>query len=154
MTVSYTCEATTIVVKDEPTRGAILGALWEHIARADHKIDGFSDGLYDLLSDGFRPEATEADYRAARARFDELLDFLADAREDVAHVEVAELGTPVVLGAIASDVLTRELDSYRCWIEDTTKEFWGGDRALRQDLLDRHDAITALLAEFGEPAVA
>ena len=49
---------TTITITDEPTRKAVLGALWEHIAGADGKVDGFDDGLYDLLSEGFRPEAT------------------------------------------------------------------------------------------------
>ena len=142
---------TTIIIRDEATRGAILGALWEHLTEADHKIDGFSDGLYDLLQEGFRPDATEEDYRAMRARFDQLLAFLTDALGDVERVEGADLGTAVVLRAITKDKLVTELDSYRRWIEDGRYEFWGSTRRL--GILARHDAVKALLVELGEPVV-
>ena len=95
--------ATTVIVKNESTRKVILAALWEHLAAAEGKIDGFGDGLYDLVCEGFRPEATDANYRAARARFDDLLAFLTNARRDVEHVETAPLGTTVVLEAITPD---------------------------------------------------
>jgi hypothetical protein len=144
--------ATTAVLKDEPTRKVILAALWEHLAKADHKIDSFDDGLYALLSDGFRPDATDADYEAMRDRLDGLVTFLAEAREDVQRVETAELGTAVVLQAITKDELIEELDSYRRWIEDAREDFWKGGAELRQGLVARHDAIVALFAEFGEPA--
>lgn len=144
--------ATAIVVKNEPTRKVILGALWEHLTQADGKVDEYS-GLYGLLSDGFRPEATLVDYRAACDRFDALITFLTSAREDIGRVEIAELGTTVTLRGITRDGLAGKLDSYRAWIEDTKEGLWT-DRVLRQDLLDRHDAITALLPELAELAVA
>ena len=142
---------TTIIVRDEATRKAVLGAIWEHLSAADQKIDSSGDGLYDLLQEGFRPDATEDDYRAMRARFDGLLAFLTGALGDVERVEGAELGTAVVLQAITKDKLARELDSYRRWIEDTKEGFWDGDRQRRLSVLDRHDAIKVLLAELGEP---
>ena len=141
-----------ITISDEPTRRVILCALWEHLAKADGKVDGFSDGLYDLVSDGFRPEATEDDYQAARARFDAFVAFLSNNRADVERVEAAELRAAVTLKAITKEELVEELDSYRRWIRDNDEEFWRCEH--RQDILDKHDAITALLAEFGEPAVA
>lgn len=143
---------TTITITDEPTRKAVLGALWEYIGEADHKIDGFSDGMYELLSGGFRPEATATEYEAMRTRFDGLMALLTEAREDVARVEVAELRTAVVLKAITKEKLVEELDSYRRWIRDDDEEFWNLGRERQQDVIDQHDAITALLAEFDEPA--
>ena len=143
---------TTMTITDEPTRKAVLGALWEHLSAADEKVNGFSEGLFDLLQEGFRPDATEDDYRAMRARFDELLGFLTDALGDVERVESAELGAAVALQAITKDKLVTELDSYRRWIEDGRHEFWGSDRTRRLGILARHDAVKALLVELGEPA--
>ena len=142
---------TTIIIHDEATRGAILGVLWEHLTGADDKLGGVGDGLYDLLQEGFRPEATEDDYRAMRARFDDLLGLLTGALEDVERAETAEVGAAVALQAITKDELVTELDSYRRWIEDGRHEFWGSDRTRRLGILARHDAVKALLVELGEP---
>ena len=61
-----------------------------------------------------------------RVRFDGLLTFLTNTKADVERVETAQLGTTVVLEAISSEHLAKELVGYRNWIEDTRHEFWKG----------------------------
>jgi hypothetical protein len=144
--------ATTVILKDELSRRALLAGCWQHLL-TEGDIPG-GDDLYSFAFDACRPEATDAQAREARDKFDRYLEWLSSTRADVRRVEMAELDAAVEFETITTAELAESLASYRKWIEDTREGFWERGPEHRQEMLDRHDAVGALLDGLPEPVVA
>lgn len=136
-----TATNTRLTVKDEPTREAVLLALW----RTMGDPVGESTWHSIALDAGYPRDAETA--QLARAELDERLATLVSTRARIGAVARAPLGADVELDLPPGDLVDLFRDQ-QLSMEENADQVFGAPLAERARMLAIHDAATALLSQF------
>jgi hypothetical protein len=137
-----TATNTRLTVKDEPTREAVLLALW----RTMGEPVGESTWHRIALDAGY-PQRDAETAQLARAELDERLARLVSTRARIGAVARAPLGADVELDLPPGDLVDLFRDQ-RLSMEENADLVFGAPLGERARMLAIHDAATALLSQF------